>query len=99
MVVGLLLSWGIYALWQQYTAVPGSHAETMTKLDAAKLPPLPNLQPDPHSVLLALRRSEDSVLTSYGKSADSLYVRVPIERGMELLAKKGLPFQEQEGAQ
>jgi len=71
----------------------------MTKPDASKLPPQPNLQADPHSVLLALRRSEDSLLTSYGKSKDSLFARVPIERGMELLAKKGLPYQGQENNQ
>jgi hypothetical protein len=93
MVFGLLISWGVYTLWQQYTAAPGTHAETMTKPDAAKLPPLPNLQPDPHSVLLALRRAEDSVLTSYGWSRDSTFMRVPIDRGMELLVRKGLPYQ------
>ena len=91
MVLGLLLSWGVYAFFKQHTADPGMHAETLTNPDLTKLPPGPNLEADPHAALVALRRSEDSVLTSYGwVSKDSGIVRIPIERAMKLLVDKGL---------
>lgn len=93
MVLGLLLSWGVYAFFTAHTAAPGSHAETMTKLDIRRLPPGPNLQADPHAELLALRRAEDSVLFSYGwMNKDSGIVHIPIERAMELLVKKGVAY-------
>ncbi len=97
MVLGLLLSWGVYALFNRYTAAPGSHAETVTNPDLSKQPSGPNLQPDPHAALVAMRRSEDSVLTSYAWiSRDSGIVRVPVDRAMKLLVKKGLPYREAE---
>ena len=99
MVLGLLLSWGVYALFNRYTAAPGTHAETLTNPDLSKRPPGPNIQADPHAALLALRRAEDSVLTSYAwVSKDSGIVRVPIQRAMELLVKKGLPHREAKGS-
>ncbi len=95
MVLGLLLSWGVYALFNRYTAAPGSHAETVTNPDFSKQPSGPNLQSDPHAALVAMRRSEDSVLTSYAWiSRDSGIVRVPVDRAMKLLVKKGLPYRE-----
>ena len=63
MVLGLLLSWGVYAFFRQQTAEPGMHAETLTRPDLNKLPPGPNLEADPHAALVALRQSEDSILT------------------------------------
>ncbi len=93
MVLGLLLSWGVYAFFKERTAAPGFHAETMTTIDVRKLPPGPNLQTDPHAELVALRRAEDSVLFSYGwVNKDSGIVRIPIERAMELLVKKGVAY-------
>lgn len=95
MVLGLLLSWGVYAVWNRHTAAPGTHAETMTKPDLSKQPPGPNLQSDPHAALVALRRGEDSMLTSYAwVSRDSGIVRIPIDRAIELLVENGLPHQE-----
>jgi hypothetical protein len=91
MVLGLLLSWGVYTLWSHYTAAPGSRAETLTRPDLSKQPPGPNLQPNPHADLVALRQAEDSILTCYAWiSKDSGIVRVPVQRAMELLVKKGL---------
>lgn len=97
MVLGLLVSWGVYAFFKEHTAAPGSHAETMTQPDLGKLPPGPNLQTDPHAALLVLRRAEDSVLLSYGwVDKDSGVVRIPIDRAMELLVKRGVPYREKE---
>ena len=95
MVLGLLLSWAVYTYIKGYTAVPGSQAETLTRPDLNRRPLGPNLQSDPHAELVALRKVEDSVLLSYGwVNKDSGIVRIPIDRAMELLVKKGLPHRE-----
>ena len=92
LVLGLVLSWAVYALFIKSTAAPGAAPATFAVPDTSKLPATPRLQSDPHAVLLAMRQAEDSVLTTYGwVNRDSGIVRLPIDRAMELLAHKGLP--------
>jgi hypothetical protein len=55
------------------------------------------LQIDAHNELRQMRVAEDAMLNSYGwVDKDSGRVRIPIERAMEILAKKGLPARKQE---
>jgi hypothetical protein len=55
------------------------------------------LQVDANKDLRQMRAGEDAVLNSYGwVDKDSGIVRIPIERAMEILAKKGLPARKQE---
>ena len=57
------------------------------------LPPLPRLQTYPFYDLKAFRKEEDRVLEHYtwvDKNAG--IVRIPIERAIDLLAAKGLPY-------
>ena len=59
--------------------------------------PEPRLQLDANNELRQMRAAEDAALNSYGwvdRSSGS--VRIPIERAMEILAKKGLPARKQE---
>ena len=59
--------------------------------------PGPRLQVDANKELRQMRAAEDAALNSYGwvdRSSGS--VRIPIERAMEILAKKGLPARKQE---
>ena len=59
--------------------------------------PGPRLQVDAHSELRQMRAAEDAALNRYewvDKSSGS--VRIPIERAMEIVAKKGLPARKQE---
>ena len=59
--------------------------------------PGPHLQVDANKDLRQMRAGEEAVLNSYGwvdKSSGS--VRIPIERAMEILAKKGLPARKQQ---
>jgi hypothetical protein len=59
--------------------------------------PEPRLQLDANKELRQMRAAEDAALNSYGwvdRSSGS--VRIPIERAMEILAKKGLPARKQE---
>jgi hypothetical protein len=58
--------------------------------------PGPRLQVDANNELRQMRAGEDAVLNSYGwVDKDSGIVRIPIDRAMEILAKKGLPARKQ----
>ena len=64
---------------------------------AREATPEPRLQLDANKELRQMRAAEDAALNSYGwvdRSSGS--VRIPIERAMEILAKKGLPARKQE---
>jgi hypothetical protein len=57
-----------------------------------ELPPEPRLQLSPPTDLAAMREEENEALHSYGwVDRESRVVRIPIERAMELVAKRGLP--------
>lgn len=85
MVIGMIFAWGVYEIFRNMTAVPDSPAETFTVPDSSKLPPLPNLEADPHESLVRMRAVEDSLLTTYGWiDSGSGIVRVPIERAMKM---------------
>jgi hypothetical protein len=59
-------------------------------------PPEPRLRVAPRADLLEMRRAEDQVLNSYGwVDREKNIVRVPIERGMEIIVKRGLPVRKQ----
>jgi hypothetical protein len=91
MVVGLLVSWGAYEVFKSSSVSPGASANTFVVPDPNAQPPLPRLQADPHAALVPFLKTQDSILTSYGwVNKDSGLVRIPIERAMELMVKKGL---------
>jgi hypothetical protein len=55
------------------------------------------LQVDAQNELRQMRAAEDAVLNSYGwVDKDAGIVRIPVDRAMEILAKKGLPARKQE---
>jgi hypothetical protein len=55
------------------------------------------LQVDAPEELRRLRAAEDAVLSSYSwVDRDADIVKIPIDRAMEILAKKGLPARKQE---
>ncbi len=61
-----------------------------------ELPPSPRLQVDETAEWKALQAKEQQVLNSYGwVDAKAGTVRIPIERAMELTAKRGLPARSQ----
>lgn len=97
MVVGLLMSWAVYSVMKDRTPNPGAPATTFEEPSAVNPPPRPWLQASPRDTLLMVRRAEDSVLTSYGwVNKETGIVRVPIDRAIEMVAAKGLPYREPE---
>jgi hypothetical protein len=79
-------------------AEQSSHKTPVPRLAREREPtPEPRLQVDPHNELRQMRAAEEAALNSYGwVDKDSDRVRIPIERAMEILAKKGLPARKQE---
>jgi hypothetical protein len=62
---------------------------------ARPLPPPPRLQTYPFYDMKALRTDENRVLDHYGwVDKNAGVVRIPIERAIDVLAKKGLPYRE-----
>jgi hypothetical protein len=58
--------------------------------------PEPRLQVDAPNELRQLRAAEESALNSYGwVDKDTGIVKIPVDRAMEILAKKGLPARKQ----
>ena len=92
MILGLLVSLGLYAYFGSRSADPGRHPDTFIELKESTMPPKPRLQSDPHSTLISLRAAEDSTLSSYGwVNRDLKVARIPIGRAMELVLERGLP--------
>jgi hypothetical protein len=56
------------------------------------MPPEPRLQPHPADEYQALRQHEDEVLNHYGwVDQKAGVVRLPIDKAMDILAKRGFP--------
>ena len=60
---------------------------------ARPLPPAPRLQTYPFDDIKVLRREESRILDHYAwVDQNAGVVRIPIERAMDVLAEKGLPY-------
>ncbi|MER3523711.1 MAG: hypothetical protein C4326_06490 [Ignavibacteria bacterium] len=96
MIAGILFSWALYTVFKAYAPTPDAPPRTLVQPDTASLPPPPRLQADPHTALVPFVRVQDSILASYAwVNKDAGIARIPIERAMELVVKKGLPVQSQ----
>jgi hypothetical protein len=72
---------------------PGAEAERPLARELRRTaPPEPRLQASPRADLLELRAWEDRRLTTYAwVDRDAGVVRMPIDRAMDILLKRGLP--------
>jgi hypothetical protein len=79
-------------------AEQSSHETPVPRLAREREPtPEPRLQIDAHDELRQMQAAEEAALNSYGwVDKDAGKVRIPIERAMEILVKKGLPARKQE---
>jgi hypothetical protein len=91
----------LYWVFSAYQARAREEDRTRTRTavpSAAPVPPEPRLQGvpglHPNSPKEDLREIEESskrILESYGGTRDEGFVRIPIERAMELVLERGLP--------
>jgi len=92
LVVVSLACWGMFRYFSAH-AVSGSASDSPFA-DTRQLPLGPQLQVNPREDWLKYREEQEKSLETYewvNRSAGT--VRVPIERAMELLVKRGVPVQ------
>jgi|SRR5271157_90497 len=76
-----------------HKALSGMHRDA-----SAKVPPVPRLEETPIEDLARERAAEDQVLNSYAWiDKQQGTVRIPIDKAIDLLAKKGLPSRPGDG--
>ena len=89
----------ITSLFVHYRALQHSRQETAVPRLAGEreATPEPRLQVDAQNELRRLRVAEDAALNNYGwVDKEAGVVKIPVDRAMEILAKKGLPARKQE---
>ena len=89
----------ITSLFVHYRALQLSRQETPVPRLAGEreATPEPRLQVDAQNELRQMRAAEEAALNSYGwVDKDAGIVKIPVDRAMEILAKKGLPARKQE---
>ena len=89
----------ITSLFVHYRALQHSRQETAVPRLAGEreATPEPRLQVDAPNELRQMRAAEDAALNSYGwVDKEAGVVKIPVDRAMEILAKKGLPARKQE---
>jgi len=93
-LIGLFasLTFALLAMMWLFGLMTSERRAVKTAFQADEAPPPPRLQVSPHREMKALRAEEDAILGGYGwvDRANGV-VRIPIERAMDLLARRGLP--------
>jgi hypothetical protein len=91
-VLVTLACWGFFGYYSAHLA--NASASVSPFVGTRQLPLGPQLQPTPREDWLKYRQNQEKSLETYewvNRSAGT--VRVPIEKAMELLVKKGVPVQ------
>jgi hypothetical protein len=102
-VLAIAVHVGLWWLFDYYTErrthLEGPPVPTAPLVWPRQLPTGPRLQTDPHRDLQELLSAENAILQSYGwVDQGAGIVRIPISRAMELLAERGLPARQGDGA-
>ena len=91
-IVFLFGLWGLFEYFVKREADLGPPPSQGVGVTAQKLPPEPRLQRNPVRDMQEMRAAEDQVLHQYGwVDPDKGIVRIPVDRAMDIIAKKGLP--------
>ncbi len=99
LVVAVALAVIVTSLFMRYRAFQHARQETPVPRLAREreITPEPRLQVDASKELRQMRAAEDAALSSYGwVDKDAGILKIPVDRAMEILAKKGLPARKQE---
>jgi hypothetical protein len=93
-VIAMGLLYGLYVYFVNREGGPLTNQKI--NVDARTLPPMPRLQPAPVTDLRDMRNAEDKILNSYGWIDRAHGVtHIPIDRAIDVLAKRGLPARAQ----
>jgi len=91
-LVAMGLMWGVVVLFKGSLARKDPAPPALAEAREMRVPPAPNLQPNPSADLAAFRAAEDADLATWAwvDKANSV-ARVPVERALEIVAARGLP--------
>ncbi len=91
-ILVLLVLWGMFVYFRGLSAQRGELPSPRMYTSPPQVPQ-PQLQPDPVADYNVYRLSADETLNSYGwVDQQAGTTRIPIDRAMELLAQRGLPW-------
>jgi hypothetical protein len=94
-----VLSIGLYRYLDQREVAEKAGRYPLAAGTVRPLPPPPRLQTYPFDDIKAFRKEEARILDHYAwVNQNAGIVRIPIERAMEVLAEKGLPYRGATGA-
>jgi len=89
-VMGLM--WGVVVLIKRAHTREDPAPPALAEAREARVPPAPNLQPNPTADLAAFRAAEDAELSAWAwVDREKSVARVPVERALEIVAARGLP--------
>lgn len=89
-VMGLM--WGVAVLFKGSRARKDPAPAALAEARETRVPPGPNLQPNPSANLAAFRAAEEAELASWAwVDKEKSVARVPVERALEIVASRGLP--------
>jgi len=89
-VMGLM--WGLAVLLKGSLARRDPAPPALAEAREARVPPGPNLQPNPSAELATFRAAEEAELATWAwVDREKGVARVPVERALEIVARRGLP--------
>jgi hypothetical protein len=89
-VMGLM--WGVAVLFKGTLTREDPAPPALAEAREARVPPGPNLQPNPSADLAAFRAAEEAELATWAwVDKEKGVARVPVERALEIVASRGLP--------
>ena len=90
-VMAFVVAWWLLGALVKHEAMTSGQPHPLAETVGRTTPPPPRLQPNPRSDLLALRAKEQATLETYGWiDREHGVVRIPIERAIDTLAKRGM---------
>jgi hypothetical protein len=92
LLVVLGLTWGIAMFFKGSLLKQDPAPAALAEARETRVPPGPNLQPNPSANLAAFRAAEEAELASWAwVDKEKGVARVPVERALEIVASRGLP--------
>lgn len=91
-LVVMSLMWGVAVLFKGSRARKDPAPPALAEAREVRVPPGPNLQPNPSADLAVFRAVEETELATWAwVGGEKAVARVPVERALEIVASRGLP--------
>jgi hypothetical protein len=92
---GVVIQFVLVGMWRFFGQTVGPADAQSAFGGPRELPPQPRLQVHPRADLQSYLRSEQEKLNSYGTDPATGAARIPIDRAIDLVAERGLPYRRQ----